>query len=229
MEEHPFTWFSLIPGLAHQPNHVVGALLVFLLLLLFALAVRLNLKKTNFPMVPQSRLHLIAEILVDSLLNFLEGIIGHGARKFLPLLGAIFLFILVSNLLGLIPGFLPPTESFNTNLAAGAFIFLMYNYYGFREHGFKYVKQFLGPVLPLAPLMLIIELVSHAFRPFSLALRLTGNIFGDHLVFSIFSSLISVLIPVIFLALGLAVSIIQAFVFTLLSTVYISLAISHEH
>ena len=229
MPEEPFTWFSLIPGLANQPNHVVGSLLVFILMILFALAVRLAVKKTNSPLVPQSRLHLVAEMVVDGLLNFLEGIIGHEAKKFLPLLGAIFLYILVSNLLGLIPGFLPPTESFNTNLAAGVFMFLMYNYYGFREHGVKYVKQFLGPVLPLAPLMLIIELVSHAFRPFSLALRLTGNMFGDHLVFTIFSNLVSVLLPVIFLGPGLAVSIIQAFVFTLLSAVYISLAISHEH
>lgn len=229
MGEQPFLWLSLIPGVAKEPVHVVAAVFVCLLLVLLAIIVRLSVRKSSTPFLPRTSLHLVADFFVDWLVEFLEGIMGPPARKYLPLLGTIFLFILISNLIGLVPGFYPPTESFNTNIAASVFVFIMYNYYGFREHGFRYVKQFLGPVLPLAPLMVIIEIASHIFRPFSLALRLTGNIFGDHLVFGVFFNLISVLLPVVFLALGLVVAIIQTFIFVMLSAVYISLAISHEH
>jgi F-type H+-transporting ATPase subunit a len=139
------------------------------------------------------------------------------------------LFILSCNLIGLVPGFTPPTDSFNTTVGLGAVSFLVYNYFGIREHGAKYVKQFIGPVALLAPLMLIVELFSHMFRPLSLAIRLYGNMFADHLVLGIFTDLTKLVIPVAFYALGAFVCLVQAFVFTLLSMVYVALAVSHEH
>ncbi len=141
----------------------------------------------------------------------------------------IFLYIFISNFIGLIPGFLPPTDNINTTLALGVFIFIYYNYQGIRAQGLiGHLKHFMGPVWYLAFLMLPIELISHAVRPVSLALRLRGNMFGDHLVLSIFSGLVPYVVPIIFMVLGLFVCFIQSFVFSLLSMVYISLATAHH-
>ncbi len=100
---------------------------------------------------------------------------------------------------------------------------------GFKEHGMGYLKQFMGPVIYLAPLMIVIELVSHLVRPASLSLRLFWNMFGDHLVLQIFSNLTPYIVPAIFIGLGVFVSFLQAFIFTILSSIYISLSISHDH
>lgn len=182
--------------------------------------------------IPESRLSFrnFFEIAAEKLYAFTEMIIGpHDAPLYFPVVGTLFLFIFVSNLIGLVPGFIPSTENLNTTLALGLFVFVYYNFVGFKAHGAKYLKHFLGPVLWLAPLMLIIELASHIFRPLSLALRLRGNIMGDHVVMGVFSSLIPYGLPVVFLALGLFVAFIQAFVFTLMTMVYISLSTSHDH
>ncbi len=130
--------------------------------------------------------------------------------------------------MGLIPGFLPPTDNLNTNVACSLTVFLFYNYHGFKAHGFGYIKHFMGPVIWLAPLMFVIEVISHLVRPASLSVRLFGNIAGDHLVLNIFSHFVPLGVPVVFMFLGLFVSFIQAFVFTLLSMVYISLATTKE-
>ena len=172
--------------------------------------------------------------LVEGLLGFVHGVAGSviGEKKvlgFLPLLSSLFIFILISNLTGLIPGFIPATESINTNIAMALCVFFAYNYAGIKEHGGGYVKQFLGPVAFLAPLMLIIEMVGHLARPLSLSLRLYGNIFGDHLVLSVFTGLTYAVLPALLLFFGLLVASLQSFVFTLLSSIYISLAISHDH
>lgn len=156
-------------------------------------------------------------------------VIGEEGRKFVPLFGALFFFLLFNNIVGLIPGMTPATDNLNTTLGLGLFAFLAYNYYGFKEHGIGYLKQFLGPLLPLAPLMLIIELISHFVRPASLGLRLQGNMMGDHTVLGIFLDLVPYGLPVIFYCLGLFVCFMQAFVFTLLTMIYVSLAISHDH
>ena len=159
----------------------------------------------------------------------MKDIIGPQAEKYFPLIGSLFVFILFCNLLGIIPGFLPPTSNIYTNAACAIIVFIYYNYQGFKEHGIGYLKQFAGPLIWIAPLMFLIEILSHLFRPFSLSVRLFGNIFGDHTVLSIFSDLIPLIVPVIFLILGLAVALIQAFIFSALSAVYIGLAVSHEH
>ena len=146
-----------------------------------------------------------------------------------PLFCFLFLFVAIQNLIGLIPGFLPPSQNINATMALGCFSFLAYNYYGFKEHGLAYLKQLLGPVLFLTPLFVFIELLSHVFRAVSLGVRLFGNMMGDHIVISIFLDMAPFLIPVIFYFLGLFVCALQAFVFTILSMVYVSLAISHDH
>ena len=106
-------------------------------------------------------------------------------------------------MLGMVPGFLPPTGNLNTTVACSLLIFVMYNYYGIREHGFGYIKHFLGPVIFLAPLMLIIEIISHLVRPLSLSLRLFMNITGDHMVLGVFTNLTHILIPMAFVGLGI--------------------------
>jgi F-type H+-transporting ATPase subunit a len=228
--EH-FSWFTL----AHlgRYDHVMGALLVLAFLALGGLKIRSNLKKTG-SVLPETRITLttIFEILtIDFLLDLFAGIFGSRdkAKKFFPILGTSFVFILCINLLGLIPGFLPPSGNFNTTVACSLVIFIMYNYYGIREHGLGYVKHFLGPVIWIAPLMIVIELISNIVRPVSLSLRLFWNITGDHLVLGIFMNLTHFIVPVLFLALGIFVSVLQAFVFTILSSIYIALAVAHEH
>ena len=127
------------------------------------------------------------------------------------------------------PGFSPPTSNLNITLGLGLVSFGAYHYFGIREHGGSYVKQFMGPFLVIAPLFFLIEVFSHMFRPLTLGLRLAFNMFADHMVVEIFTGLTYVVIPVLFYLLGALVSVIQAFVFTLLSMIYASLALSHDH
>lgn len=235
-EEHGFTWYQLIPALQHEPAHVVhGVLVAIFMLITMALArVSLNraLKQRDGAIVPPKTLTYrnFFEILAEKLFGLCEQVMGPSeARAFYPFIGTLFCFIFFSNLIGSIPGFLPPTDNLNTTLALGAFVFLYYNIAGLRSHGISYLKHFLGPVLWLAPLMVIIEIASHIFRPISLGLRLRGNIMGDHVVLGVFSGLVPILLPVIFLGLGVFVAFIQAFVFCLMTMVYISLSTAHDH
>jgi F-type H+-transporting ATPase subunit a len=226
-----FSWFTLF-GLG-QYDHILGAILVVLFLTFAGYKIRNSLSKGE-SVLPDEKLSLrnIFEILtIDFLFDLFANMMGsrEKAKKYLPLLGTSFIFILFSNLLGLIPGFLPPTGNFNTPVACALVIFVMYNYYGFKEHGVGYLKQFAGPLIYIAPLMFIIEIVSHFVRPVSLSLRLFWNMTGDHLVLGIFTNLTHFLIPALFIALGLFVSVLQAFIFTVLSAIYISLSVSHEH
>src|SRR5262249_29842669 len=171
----------------------------------------------------------IAEVFVEMIAGLAEGVIGHGADRYVPLLGTFFVFVLVCNLIGLVPGFAPPTSDFNITFGLGAVAFIAYHAYGVREHGFGYVKQFLGPVAFLAPLMLVVELFSHLFRPVSLGIRLFANMFADHQVVEIFTDLTKLFVPVIFYCLGAFVAVVQAFVFTVLAPVSLPPALSHEH
>jgi F-type H+-transporting ATPase subunit a len=169
------------------------------------------------------------EVVVESLANLVDSVMGHEGVKFLPIIGGFFIFIFLNNFFGLIPGFNPPTDNLNTTLPLGLVAFVLYNAAGLKEHGFAYLKHFLGPLLWLAWLMLPIELVSHVVRPMSLGLRLFGNMTGDHTVLSIFLNLVPIGVPIIFYALGLFVCFVQAFVFSLLSMVYVSTATAHDH
>ena len=234
--EHGFNWVSLVPGLAEQPNHVVMAAAVLLVLTVMTGIASLQLKKRmqdmDTALVPEPKLTYrnFFEIIAEKLYGLTEQTLGkHDAPLYFPLIGTLFVFIFASNILGLIPGFLPPTDNLNTTLAMSSFVFLYYNYKGIQANGLGYLKHFMGPVWWLAPLMFAIELISHLIRPISLAFRLRWNITGDHIVMGVFSDLVPLLVPVGFLGLGLFVSLIQAFVFCMMTMVYISLATAHDH
>lgn len=234
---HGFNFLAHIPLIGSETHsHVTGVIFVSILLIGFFVVARLKLnlqlQSADRGVVPPAKLTLLnfAEILAEQMYKLTESVLGEKeAPHYFSLIGTLFVFIFSCNILGLIPGFVPPTQDLNTTLALGFFVFITYNAVGFKEHGIAYLKQFLGPVLWLSPLLLVIELISHVFRPFTLGLRLRGNMFGDHLVMSLFSDLVPVFVPVIFYFMGLFVSLVQAFVFCLLTMVYISLSTSHDH
>ncbi len=230
--EHGFTWMQVIPGLNLLPDHVATAGVVTAGLIGTAWLARRQLARTVDVAVPDGTLTArnFMEIFVEQFGALAEGIIGPKGRQYMPLYGALFLFILINNLIGLVPGFSPATSNVNTTLGLGALSFVMYNVYGFREHGIGYLKHFLGPIWWLVFLMLPLEIIDNILRPLTLNLRLLMNMFADHLVLDIFTDLTKVIIPVVFYMLGTFVCVIQAFVFTLLSMVYVSLATaSHGH
>ena len=230
MEHHPFNWVSIIPGLNLLPVHTATATVVIAGLLVWALVARRQLQAAKDPVVPDGTLTArnSLEIFVEWFVGFIEGLLGPKGRNYVHVYASFFLFILVANLIGLVPGFTPPTSDFNVTFALGVTSFLVYNYYGFRAKGTSYLKHFLGPIWWLAFLMLPLELIDNFVRPVSLALRLFGNMTGDHLVLEIFTGLTKIGVPVVFYALGAFVSLIQAFVFTILSIIYLSLALE-EH
>ncbi len=221
-----FSWFPV-----NDYNHVLTSILVAIISVLIAFFVSRTIKYSPNSEIPDTKFNFrnIIELLSEMLLSLLTDVMGeHNAKKFFPALASVFLFILFNNLIGLIPGFRPPTENINTTLACGLFIFIYYNYVGFKERGLSYIKNFSGPILWLAPLMFPIELVSNGFRPVSLALRLFGNMTGDTLVVAIFSGLAPIGVPVIFMAFGIFVAFFQAIIFVILSTIYLTLALSHD-
>ncbi len=230
-EGHGFSWFMMLPGGKHL-FYMYGALFIAVFLLV-ASAVLVWGKRTEDMVVPEPRFTLrnFFELILGFLQQLAEDIIGHHYRKYLPLLATCFFFILFMNLIGLIPGFLPPTQKMNITLGLALVIFLSTHYFGVRENGIAYFKHFLGPVWWIAPIMLPIEIISHLARPMSLSIRLFGNITGDHAVVAGFMALIPLVVPSIFMGLGLFVSFIQAFIFTVLSMIYISGAVTHaeEH
>lgn len=226
--EHGFSWLQGLP----IAENVSGAILVALLLLVFAFRVRPKLADTDRALDPDDGVTArnVAEVFVEAIGGLAEGVIGHHYTRYVSLLAAFFAFILVANLLGLVPGFVPPTSNFNTTLGLGLVSFLAYNAYGMQAHGVgKHLLHFIGPVWWLFAIMLPIELFSHSFRPISLGIRLFANMFADHEVVSIFTSMTKLVVPVLFYGLGAFVCVVQAFVFTMLSAIYISLAVSHDH
>lgn len=229
---HHFSWFYLLSNRINHDNiHVVTAGFVLLLIALATLLIHWRLKKTEERLIPATRFSLVNlfEVLVEGILGLMESVIGPKAPQYFPLIGSLFIYIFLCNLMGVIPGMLPPTDNVNTNFACSLTVFFYYNYVGIKENGFaNYMRHFMGPILWLGPLMFVIEMIGHLVRPLSLSLRLFGNITGDHLVLGIFSDLVPVAVPVLFLALGVFVSFIQAFVFSLLSLIYVALATAHE-
>ena len=205
-------------------NILAMEIAVALVLLLFFAAVRMTLSVEK----PTAVQH-VAEMLHGLVSDQAESIIGHGYERFVPYVTVVFIFILLCNVIGLIPGFITPTGKPWVPLGLAALTFLYYQYQGIRANGFGYIKQFLGPIWWIAPLMLPIEIISHLARVLSLTVRLYANMFASDMVILVFFSLIPILGSVPFLALHLGVSIIQAVVFMLLTLIYLSQAVSHEH
>ena len=227
-----FNWFGGIAHSLHVNVHIVTFAFVAIFICVLGLIYRAQLAGTKDIVIPDAGLSYrnLVEAFGESIYSLAVSVLGEEeAKKYYSTIIMIFLFIFFSNVIGLVPGFLPPTEDINTTLALGAFSFFYYNYQGIRAQGlWGHIKHFMGPVWYLAFLIFPIEIISHLVRPFSLALRLRGNMYGDHMVLSIFSELSPYLVPIPFYVLGLFVCFIQAFVFTLLTMVYIGLATEHH-
>lgn len=198
--------------------------LIFAFLLLYFLAVRVSLSVET----PNGIQHL-AEMTHEFVSDQGESIIGHGHERFTGYLTTLLLFILMANLIGLIPGLESPTANVVVPLGFALVTFAYYQFHGVRANGPAYIKQFLGPVWWLSWLLFPIEVISHLARVLSLTVRLYANMFAGDLVTLAFFSLVPVGIPLIFLGLHLGVAVVQAYVFFLLAAIYLSLAISHEH
>jgi F-type H+-transporting ATPase subunit a len=165
--------------------------------------------------------------------GFIEGqsaeIVGHHSEGFTPFLMALALFILFCNLIGLIPGFESPTAVPPVPLGCAICAFVYYQVQGFKHAGIGYLKHFAGPMPILAPLMIPIELISHLARVLSLTIRLFANMYAGDLVTLVFISLVPIGIPILFLGLHMFVSVLQTYVFILLTTVYLAGAVAEEH
>lgn len=227
-----FNWTQLIPGVGHHYTHVATLIIVSALLILVGFKARAALGSGEVAVIPTNKFSIrgFFEIITEFIGKLADQIIGHHhGRSFAPYFAAVFTYVLINNFVGLIPGMTPATENFNTTFALGIFSFLAYNFIGLKEGGAGYLKHFLGPVIWLAPLMLAIEIISHLIRPLTLGLRLANVMTGDHAVLSVFLGLFPVGPAIPFYLLGMLISVIQAFVFTLLSMVYIALATAHDH
>ena len=204
-------------------DHVTNTWLVMLILVVVAFLASRAIK-----IVPGGVQNLM-ESIVAGIENLTEETMGPKGKTYFPLLATFALFILVSNLIALVPGFYPPTANLNTNAALALTVFVMTHAIGFKEHGVSYLKHFMGPVLVLAPLIFVIELIGHIARPLSLTLRLFGNMYGHEIVLMIFLMLVPFLLPVPMMLMGVLVAFIQTFVFTLLAMIYIAGALEEAH
>ncbi len=217
--------FHLAPGHNAVPDHIVMILIIVLALILFSFWLRRQLSVEN----PTRAQHL-AEVVFEAVQSLMRDVIGRNYAQFIPLIGTLAIYILAGNLLGLIPGFISPTSNLNITASCGLTVFVYYNYQGVRKHGLlRYLKHFGGPVLALAPLLFLIEIISHLARPFSLSVRLFGNIFAEELVIGLLNNLFPFLASVLVMFLALFASTIQALIFILLTMVYISGAVEDSH
>jgi F-type H+-transporting ATPase subunit a len=216
--------FHVDPAHPVIPDHVIMAFFVAALLTAGAVWFRSRIRVEE-----PGKLQLALEALVGGLLGMLDENVGPKGRQFLGLVGTLGLFILVSNLAGLVPGLSSPTTNLNVPVGCALVSFLYYNYQGVRAHGLvSYLKHFLGPVLPLAIIMLPIEIISHLSRVLSLSVRLFGNIFGEELVILVLASLIPFLVPLPMMAFAIFGSLLQAFVFIMLTMIYLCGAVAAE-
>lgn len=240
-----FSWFHLVPGIedgslfpfAHDHGYqFVSAWFVCFVILAGALAARGALQRATarqglerYYADETLTVRTTAEIVVGGVIGFMNDMLAKDdVRRFLPLVGGLFIYILTCNLMALVPGMQPPTDSINANIGMALLVVVTYWIVGLSRDAKSFFAHLTGPVLALVPLILPLELLTMLIiRPATLSVRLTGNIFGDHTVFNIMSGLVPLVVPVPFLALGTLVAFIQAFVFSLLTTIYISLALPH--
>jgi F-type H+-transporting ATPase subunit a len=199
-------------------------ILIAIALIAFALVVR-----KGFSVDRPGGLQQSLEVIALGINGLARDIIGTNPRPYFPLLGALFFYILAGNLLGLVPGFMSPTSNINVTAACAVIVFLYYNYVGLRANGFwKYMAHFAGPSLVIAPLLFVIEIISHFARPFSLAVRLFGNIFAEELIIGTLNSLFPFFLSLPVMGLALFASTIQAFIFIVLTMVYLGGAVEHS-
>ncbi|MFP4630021.1 MAG: F0F1 ATP synthase subunit A [Desulfohalobiaceae bacterium] len=205
------------------PQHILYTWLVMLILIVLSW-----LGTRRLSIVPKGVQNLL-EVLVSGMENFVVSSMGESGRRVFPFLLVLFVFILFGNLIGLVPGCNAPTAVLNTNFALAISVFVYYNYLGLKMHGPKYIKHFTGPVWWMIPLMLPIELISHLVRPVSLSFRLFGNIFGEEMTLILFFFLLPLVstLPIYFLYF--LIKTLQAFVFFMLSMIYLQQSFEEAH
>lgn len=206
------------------PNWLVMELLVVALIMLIVAILRARLSAEN-----PGKLQHVFELIYQFIDDTISQVGVHHGERFIYYIGTIFIFILSMNLIGLVPGLESPTNYVYVTVGLAIPTFLYYNAVGLKAHGIGYLKQFMGPVAWLVPLMLPIEFISHFVRPLSLSVRLFGNMFAGEQVTGVFLSLTFLVIPIIFMLLHVFVALVQTYVFTLLTTIYIGGAMSEEH
>lgn len=228
--EHPYLFFvklfeaiGLGPFAHHYP-HVIYSWVVMLLLIVFG-----SLAAKGVSLIPGKGQNFF-EIVISGIEDFMVDITGEEGRWLFPLIATIFIYIFTCNLIGLIPGFFPPTASLNTTLSCALTVVVFTHIIGVKYHGAKYIKHFLGPVWWMIPIIFPIEVIGHLARILSLSFRLFGNMMGHELVLGILFFLAGAFFaPLPIMALGIFVALVQAFVFFLLSIMYFTGAMEHAH
>lgn len=205
-------------------NYMSMEILVILLLVAAAALIRSSLSVEK-----PGNLQLGFEAIYSFLKDQAHEIIGHGYQRYVPFFVTVFIFVLASNLLGVVPTFESPTMFYYVPAGIAICSFVYYNTMGFREMGVvKYLGHFAGPMWWLAWFMFPLEIISHCIRPVSLTIRLFANMFAGEQVTIGFMSLLPYIVPVVFMGLHVFVSFIQAFIFTVLSIAYVGGAVAHE-
>jgi F-type H+-transporting ATPase subunit a len=227
---HPYLFFVKLfeaiglEHFAHAYPHVIYSWVVMILLItLGAIAAK------GVSLIP-GKAQNVFEIIISGIENFMIDVTGEEGRWLFPLVATIFLYIFSCNLIGLVPGFFPPTASLNTTASCALTVVIFTHIIGVKYHGIKYIKHFLGPVWWMIPIVFPIELIGHLARILSLSFRLFGNMMGHELVLAILFGLAGLFFaPLPIMALGIFVSLVQAFVFFLLSMMYFTGAMEHAH
>ncbi len=228
--EHPYLFFVKLFELiglghfAHSYPYIVYTWVVMIILTALGF-----IAAKSASLVP-SKMQNVMEIIISGIEEFTIDITGEEGRWLFPLLATIFLYIFGCNIMGLIPGFFPPTANLNTTLSCALVVVFFTHVIGIKYHGVKYIKHFMGPVWWMVPLIFPIEIIGHLARVLSLTFRLFGNMMGHELVLTILFALAGLFFaPLPIMALGIFVALVQAFVFYLLSVMYFTGAIEHAH
>ncbi|MBW1751876.1 MAG: F0F1 ATP synthase subunit A [Deltaproteobacteria bacterium] len=228
--EHPYLFFVKLfeaIGLghfAHAYPHVIYSWVVMIILI--ALSVLAAKSVTLIPSKAQN----VFELLISGMEDFMVEIAGEESRWLFPLIATVFIYIFVANMIGLVPGFMPPTASISTTLSCALVVVVFTHVIGIKYHGVAYIKHFMGPVWWMVPIIFPIEVIGHVARVLSLTFRLFGNMMGHELVLMILFGLAGAFFaPLPIMALGIFVALVQAFVFFLLSIMYFAGAMEHAH
>jgi F-type H+-transporting ATPase subunit a len=220
----------------HSAEPLMASLFVVLLAIFLAFRARAKVIDYDKSVIPDEELTLRTfwEIFIGYFYGLMKDMMGADrAKKYFGLVGTCAVFIFFSNMMGLVPGFLPPTSTWNITAGCALLVFVMFNYYGLKENGFGYIKHLAGPwispfALPINILIFCIEVLSTCIRPLTLSIRLMVNMAVDHMLLGLFAGLVMLVVPVPLMVLGTLVALVQTLVFCLLTAIYISLATDHE-
>jgi F-type H+-transporting ATPase subunit a len=223
------SFLSAIGRPAADPAHPWENWITMEILVVAIILVLFGVLRSKLSVENPGKLQLTFEAMYKFVMSQTDDAVEHG-KKYAPFFGALFVFILFMNLIGVIPGFESPTMTVSVPLGLAVVVFLYYHWMGLREQGIgKYLAHFMGPMLALAPLMILIEIISHFARPLSLTVRLFANMFAGEKVTLTFLSLTFLVAPAVFMGLHLFVGFLQAYIFMLLAMIYVGGAVAHEH